>query len=577
MRTLLLGTDFVYGADGVLRPIEINTNIQTSRNKLEQSIAEQSLTDVIMNRDNLISFITDRGFTEVTYIGKEPIMSDYISIICNSLNIGYEFIQTVGNSITVPYVEDTETKLIIRQSYDTTALVDDTYCRDKVEFLKLIQNEPYGSQFAYRDENGELISTIIDIVDNGTHPNFILKSRYPDYDREVYPKLYKVTNESELNVVLQNVTDTYFLMPYYFNETKLVNNKVTKIRSLNILYPPTLESFALGQYTDTTLRFLSDVTYDNTTFQLDNQFNRMYVTSDKGFNQPKLLDTDLVQLSDGTFKTALELQVGDELKTIIVPNADNVYYMTENVNYEINLETFLDGAVYTTNTVKQKYRIETNAIIATISFSDGTDWQDTSNSRYLVVNNGEVKFKAISQLVAGDEVILIDTTNMEFVKSITKQVSSVTIQASEFQGWIISVDKTHIFLTKTEQGIEDGLFNYATLEHNCYSPYTCPKIAPNCNDPWIPGPGTCTPSDKRIKRNIEYKHTLNNGLKLYTYEYDTTFVKEAKEKYKIDYSGVWEGVIAQDLLNTNFESALVKINGYYMVDYKKLKLKPIKL
>lgn len=576
MRTVLIGTDFVYDKNGVLRPIEINTNIQTSRNKLETPITEQALSDVIMNSENLISFVNQNGFTQITYIGKEPAMSDYISNICNSLNIGYEFIQTVGDSITVPFVEDSETKLIIRQSYDTTALVDDTYCRDKVEFLKLIQNQPYGSQFAYRDENGLLISTITDIVDNGTHPNFILKSRYPDYDREVYPKLYKISSQEELDSVLSNVTDTYFLMPFYFNENKLVNNKVTKIRSLNILYPPNLESFALGQYTDTTLRFLSDVTYDNTTFQLDNQFNRMYVTSDKGFNQPKLLDTDLVQLSDGTFKTALELQVGDELKTIIVPNADNVYYMTENVNYEINLETFLDGAVYTTNQVKAKFKIETKAILATITFSDGTDWQDTSNSRYLVVNNGEVKFRAISELVAGDEVILIDTTDSEVVRCITKIVSSVTTEVTDFYGWIISVDRTHIFLTKTEQAIGDGLFNYATLEHNCYSPFTCPKIAPNCAGGWPGYPGTCTPSDKRIKQNIEFKYILENGLRIYSYEYDKKFVKEHYEKYKIDYSGKWEGVIAQELINSEYEFALIEIDGFYMVDYKKLNLKPKK-
>jgi hypothetical protein len=420
MRTVLLGSDFVYDKNNILKPIEINTSTSTSKNKLESPRGDM---DFVFNPENLISFINDNNFTEVVFIGLEPELSTVLSDICQSINVTYEFVQTVGYSITVPYVEDSETKLIIRQSYDTTALVDDTYCRDKLEFMKLIQSQPYGSQFAYKDETGTLISNITTIDDNGIHPNFILKSRYPDYDKAIYPKLYKVSNQEELDVVLGNVDETYFLMPYYFNPSKIVNNKVTKIRSLNILYPPTLESIQLGQYTDTTLRYLTDdITYDPITFELANEFNRVYITSDRGFDMPKLIDTDLVQLADGTYKTALELQVGDELKTIIVPNADNVSYMTSRVNYEIDIDTFLDGAIYTTNTVKNKFRIENGAMLSTITFADESTWQDTANSLYLVINNGDVKFLGINQLVAGDMVILIDTTNQTTVQAITKEV-----------------------------------------------------------------------------------------------------------------------------------------------------------
>lgn len=572
MRTVLLGSDFVYNKNGILKPIEINTSTSTSKNKLE---SPRGSMDFIFNPENLISFINNNNFTEVVFIGLESEMSTVLSDICQSINVNYEFVQTVGYSITVPYVEDSETKLIIRQSYDTTALVDDTYCRDKIEFLKLIENQPYGSQFAYKDENGLLVSTITTIDDNGIHPNFILKSRYPDYDKAVYPKLYKVSNQEELNLVLENVDETYFLMPYYFNESKVVNNKITKIRSLNILYPPTLESFQLGQYTDTTLRYITeDITYDPTTLQLTNEFNRVYITSDRGFDMPKLIDTDLVQLADGSFKTALELQVGDELKTIVVPNADNVSYMTNRVNYEIDIETFLQGAIYTTNTVKNKFRIESRAILSTITFTDGSTWQDTANSLYLVVNNGDVKFLGINQLVAGDLVILIDTSNTTTVQSITKEVQSVLTETSDFYGWIISVDKTHIFLTKTAEGISDSLFNYATLEHNCYSSQDCPKYDPYCTG----SPGKCAQvSDIRFKKNIEYKYTSLDGLKIYTFEYNDNFVINQKTEFNEDYSGKWQGVMAQDLIGTNFESAVISEENYYKVDYNKLNTKLIKL
>jgi hypothetical protein len=258
-------------------------------------------------------------------------------------------------------------------------------------------------------------------------------------------------------------------------------------------------------------------------------------------------------------------------------NFDKAKTLIENeirVNYEINIDTFLEGAIYTTNTVKSKFRIEAGAMMSTITFTDDSTWQDTANSLYLVINNNEVKFLGINQLVPGDSVILIDTTNTTVVQSITKEVQSVTTEFSDFYGWIISVDKTHIFLTKTSEGITDSLFNYATLEHNCYSPQDCPK-----NDPYCTGsPGKCAfVSDVRFKKNIEYKYTSLDGLKIYTFEYEDDFVKNQKNEFNEDYNGKWEGVMAQDLIGTKFESAVILERDYYKVDYNKLNVKLIKI
>jgi hypothetical protein len=64
------------------------------------------------------------------------------------------------------------------------------------------------------------------------------------------------------------------------------------------------------------------------------------------------------------------------------------------------------------------------------------------------------------------------------------------------------------------------------------------------------------PSDRRLKRNIVLLET-RNGIKLYSFQYlwsDEYFV----------------GVMAQDLLGTEHESAVVERNGFYTVDYRQL-------
>ena len=64
-------------------------------------------------------------------------------------------------------------------------------------------------------------------------------------------------------------------------------------------------------------------------------------------------------------------------------------------------------------------------------------------------------------------------------------------------------------------------------------------------------------SDLRLKENINKVGTSPSGLNVYQFNY-----LGDNKKY--------QGVMAQELVGTNFESALNTKNGYYMVDYSKL-------
>jgi hypothetical protein len=467
MRTVLIGSDFMYDKDGNLKPIEINTNVGFSQLLMSDS-------NDIFNTTHLIEFVTQNGITKIDFIGNGG-FSNILNSMSIDLGIEYEYHPQPANSITIPYIEDNETTLIIRSSYDTTALVDDTYCRDKVNFLNLIKDSSFGSQFAYKDDNGNLVNHITTIGDNGVHPNFILKARHPQYDKGVFPKLFRVSNQLELDVILENFTHEYFVMQYYYNPLKNINNKVTKIRSLNILYPPTLQSIPFGKYTDTTTQKLSETPeYDETTFELVSHLRNSYITAPGlSFDEPKLLDTDLVQMVDGTFKTSLDLQVGDVVRTIDIPNAINVDSTEETVNYKIDLGTFISGSTYSSNTIIKKQRVDTTTSMIEILFTDNSTWEDTELSYYLVEREDEVRFISLNALISGDIVILIDTTNPSSVGIVEKIVQSTTLISKEFGGWVITVERRHIFLTVTNSSTEN--ISFAAIEHNnasCFEKWT---------------------------------------------------------------------------------------------------------
>lgn len=490
MRTVLIGSDFMYDSNGNLKPIEINTSVGwDGPEKVENDID-------CLNFSDLGAFIESQNFTKICYIGDIGYFHKKLETYCTDNSIIYEFHPVGYTAITVPFIEDTETTLIIRSAYDTTALVDDTYCRDKIEFMNLIKDSIFGSEYVYRESNGDLINYITTINDNGIHPNFILKSRLPGYDKSVYPKFFKVSNQTELDTVIaNNVNQDYFLMEYLYNPTINWEGHSVVIRSLNILIPPNLQSIQVGQYTKLNQNILlNNVTYNPITFELNVDFRESYISTAVSSWKPKLIDTDEVEMSDGTFKTALNLQVGDVVKTIEISGGTNIdTYISS--QFGLSYDTLASNVVYSSNLVTAKQKVNVLTFLNELTFDDNSTWEDTLDSKYLIDRDGTVIFKSISDIFVGDVVLLLNTTdnNVNFVR---KTVVSNTQSKRVFSGWFISVDKAMLFLTKTAGSTNNESF--VSIEHNntscpvyacldcTFQCISCPKSEPYCSG------GVCT-------------------------------------------------------------------------------------
>jgi hypothetical protein len=86
----------------------------------------------------------------------------------------------------------------------------------------------------------------------------------------------------------------------------------------------------------------------------------------------------------------------------------------------------------------------------------------------------------------------------------------------------------------------------------------CGKNSVNCPICNTGGSEYVCNSDERLKENVVLVGKSQNGINIYQFNY-------------IGRDGLYEGVIAQELLNTDFESALVvDEDGLYSVNYDKL-------
>lgn len=467
MRTVLLGTDLVYDKNGNIVPIEINTNVALDSNRIEWN------ADDIFDSTELDQFIAANNFTEVYYIGSMNDLNLFFQNHWTGSTINYSFIETEDRGITIPLIEDSENRLIIRSAYDATALVDEEYCANKINFLNLIKNETFGSEIAYKSESNEIINNITFINDNGIHPNFILKSSLPGYDKSQYPKLFKFDSLADVANFLQTIPDGYYLTHYHFNASKTFDNHCVVYRSLNILYPPSLQSIPIGGYRKITNVSLNEnITYDETTKELLNEHNEKYITKNAVFISPKLADGDMVQMTDGSFKTVEQLEVGDLIRTITIPNLNNEDIQNQRVNFKITMEEFMAGTTFSTNEVTAKIRINKIGNIVKLNFTDGTDWYDLEFSPYLISRNNEIRFIPINNLQTGDIVILVDESGEQFT-SIQKTIQSIEFERRIFNGWAITVANEHLFLTKTSE--EGSNASFVAIEHNIDCP--CPNCA----------------------------------------------------------------------------------------------------
>jgi len=257
MKATILGTDLLQSGDSV-KILEINTNA---------SIFNSAVND--LNFDVLFDVVTTNNITEFHFIYTDIHLSsaergtdsyafaDKIEQKCNELGIAYTAHVVPQLSVTIPSIEDADNKFILRQSYDTSALVDSTYCVDKFEFFSLMSGSSHIPKTYFTSDELSL-DTLESLKISDSHfPNLVEKARYPKYDRLTLPKLSKHTTQDGLATSKTNLLDTNLLQEFIDDESNIVNGYWSVIRSIDIIYGSNLDTINLGGYTHSALVPLS--------------------------------------------------------------------------------------------------------------------------------------------------------------------------------------------------------------------------------------------------------------------------------------------------------------------------------
>lgn len=482
MKAVIIGTDLIKDSNGVLRIVETNTNVdvhneivpQLDWDSFSQFLIDNSINNVhlISTMGNFIPTEKDGRFNpDIVNISLKDKMEDIITNMSGS----FTFHQVAKNSITVPYVEDDDNTLVIRTSYDTTAVVDEEYARDKVNFHRLIQNETYSPNIYYSsslDTNLNIDQLTSLNVTSGDTPNYILKTRYPNIDIVSYPKFYKIQSEEDLQSLKDSLTESEYIEEYHFHNDNVVAERMGVIRSLDILYGGTLSCLHLGSYimTSQVQNNAWETEYDSNGVML--QPSRVLWMS----KTPNLLgvsyifddDTKIVN-GDGELRLPNQILKDDSVKTIFLPwvpleenDEDGNPIFLPGVNSGSFVE---DSNTFTTGStiVEEITGVQKECLMIRITLENGVSYEDLPGSTMIIEEFDTLRttYALTNTFRVNDSIVFYDYINNTLVKS---KITNLEIVYSDRMIYDINVEQSDVFLP-----VLDETMGLAFIQHNpCY-------------------------------------------------------------------------------------------------------------
>jgi hypothetical protein len=479
MKAVIIGTDLLKDSNGNLRIIETNTNVDI-HNKIVPNLDWGSFNQFLIdNSINSLHLIVTEG--NMIYSEKDGAFStnlndvtikDKMEEIIGDLGGSFTFHKVANNSITVPYIEDGDNTLIIRTSYDTTAVVDEDYTKDKVNFHRLIQNKPYSPNIFYSSSiNTNLnIDQLINLhITNGDTPNYIVKPRYPNTNLVAYPKLYKITSLENLQSLKDSLTESEYIEEYHTHPDNIVNEKMGVIRSLDILYGGTLSCLHLGSYMMTAQVKHNEwsTEYDSNGLMLQSSRVLWLSKSPSILGNVYILDNDTKILNgEGNLVLPSQIMENSTLKTLLlpwVPIDDELIDGVPNFMPGVNSGNFTDdltGFTMSSTTVEEISGIQKECFMIRVTLENGLIYEDLPSSNMIVEEFDTLltTYSLTNTFRIGDSIVFYDYINDTLTKS---KITNLEIVYENRMIYDINVEQSDVFLP-----VLDETLGLAFIQHN---------------------------------------------------------------------------------------------------------------
>ena len=431
MKGVLIGSDFLKLADGI-KFLEINTDVDITIKNSE-----------FLELNNLFNYLTTNEYTKLVLIYKRKhiagVVVNLFETAANANSITLEKIVIPNNSITIPSITSESNTFYLRCAYDVTAIVDDTYCRDKSEMASLLfktNNENILPKTYVKNSQTEIIYDNFDtIIDNGIHPNVISKKILPDFDKTTYPKFNKFETDSQLSDLKAVNDGSTLIQEYRFNNSGLVDGKITDcIRTWSILLEDVETMIDLGGYVTSNQLNLDEIDITYTSNILDNKWRWAY------FSNPPLISVgipgqyEVIKIVEGeeVVVNIESLDIGNTIKSVSLLGLDQNELTSESINWQSS-ESLSNLISYTTASVVGKLSSTFEGWLPTMHYVSGSESGSlitTHKEKLLIKENDTFKFKFVSDITNTDLLVI----------SNEKIVEMTSIHLEWYSGSIVTIN-----------------------------------------------------------------------------------------------------------------------------------------
>lgn len=483
MRGTIIGSDYIFdGTDA--KVLEINTNTGIFNQGLQYIDINPFFDFLEANNITTLEFIYNETITPPTGVFNNG-FNGLLASECDTRSITYVQHEVQSSAITIPSVTDADDKFILRHAYDVSAIVDSTYCADKLEFLELMSGSDALPK-TYASSSDFLYDTL-DTIDTSVTdaPNLIEKARYPNYDLALYPKLYGFTDSGDLASKKADITsDSFFIQEYIKDDNNIVDDRITVIRSLDIIHGANLDIIHLGSYRNSSVLPLS---HDSSTFRLNLGADGLESSSLSSYTRFKYLnkysgkqtiqyhtDAESDILIPNNLTTNIEnLEISS---SVVAPRFQLVtgseYSGEPNDEYQEHngtLELTTSSISYETSSVTSIVSESVEDLFVRVTLNDGTSFDDApENEIYTVISgsNEITRFEFVNKLLVGDKIVYFESGSSNHV---AKEITSLDIVYKDnFYIYNVDIEPYDYFLVDSKNG--DGLFS---IHHNacnyCYT------------------------------------------------------------------------------------------------------------
>jgi len=489
MKATIIGSDLLE-KNGSVKFLEINTNT-TIYNTGADLLDYTALFDVLTSNN-----ITEFHFiwTEVdSYTPlEEPFrFKEILEEKCAENGISFTDYVVPMNSVTVPYIEDAPNKFILRQSYDTTALVDETYCANKFEFFNLMSGSEYIPATYFSGSALQMDEfTTLDTT-NSDAPNVLVKANAPAYDLDLYPALYKLDDLSELSDLKSELGSEYLVQEFVYSDDNIVDGRYSIIRSIDIIYGSNLDVINLGGYKQSTI---IPMNFSADEFVVDtkrlNQKSRIKYISKSIVRFTGIdyhTDDDSVILDyTGSLVDVDNLKLGDYIKSINFQDmhgnnaGDLDQTLLETYGWEATLPQVNETLTSETSSLSNVFSASVDTIYIRITLEDGKTWVDAPSTTYFIeeTDSTKTRFEKVNNMLVGDKLIVTDASTNELT---TIAITSLEMEHTQKTIYGLDFEPSDLFLVD----VGDGLFS--VMHNSCWCPWNyCGYF---CNSYGCPGCG----------------------------------------------------------------------------------------